>query len=300
MLLFRIQSAVALFTCSCMLSATTISPSDIGIVMANGVVRVDGTTVQGNSTLFEGSIVQTGDVRSDIHLKDGTQVVINPSSQVKIYRGQSVLEKGVLQQRNSANRTVVANGLRVSAEGKNSVLMVGVKDSTQMEVSANGGEAEVRTASGDLVARIEPGKVLSFTSMADTARDSSTTQIQGILRKDAGGRYLLTDSPSNVTFQVQGKDLEEYLGASVGIDGTIVASLSSANEPRIIQATRVTDLNAYAAAGGQNTGGARPAGQGPLWTGGTIIFAIVVATGGVLLGLAAAGKLGNGPSVSRP
>jgi hypothetical protein len=283
------------------LSAATLSPSNVGIVMANGEVRVDGVSIQGNSNLFAGSVVQAGNVRSDIHLNDGTEVLLNPSSQVKIYQERSILEKGVVMQRNSINHPVIANGLRISPNGKNVSVMVGVIDPTHMEVLATGGEAEVRIGSGELVARVEPGKVLSFTASANGAKDASTAEIQGILRKDRSGRYLVTDTPSSVTFQVQGQGLEKYLGASVAVNGTVLGGLASASGPRIIQAAHVMNLNAdYEGADGQMNRGARRAGIGPLFNTSSIIFLVVVAAGGTLLGLAAAGELGNGAPASRP
>ena len=299
MLPLRIQSAVSLFTCTCVLSAATLSSSNIGIVIANGEVRVDGASIQGNSNLFSGSVVQAGNVRSDIHLKDGTEVLLNPSSQVRIYQEHTILEKGLVTQRHSVNHSVIANGLRVLPEAKAGEVTVGVRDATHMEVMATGGEAEVRTPTGELVARIESGKVLSFTT-GGGGKDSSIAEIQGILRKDSSGHYLTTDMLSNVTFQIQGSGLEKYLGASVAIDGTVMGGLASASDPQIIQAVHVTNLNAtYEGAGGQNNGGVQPAVKGG-FNRSSIIFLIVITVGGTLLGLAAAGELGNGTPASRP
>jgi hypothetical protein len=47
--------------------------------------------------------------------------------------------------------------------------------------------------------------------------------IHGILRKDHPGRYghfLLTDMASNVTYELQGSDLDDLVGASVEVTGS--------------------------------------------------------------------------------
>ena len=52
-MLVKVQSAIALFTCGCLVSVAA-SPSSIGIVVTRGQAQVDGAFVRGNSTLFRG------------------------------------------------------------------------------------------------------------------------------------------------------------------------------------------------------------------------------------------------------
>ncbi len=52
-MLIKLQSAIALFTCGCLVSVAA-SPSSIGFVVTSGQVQVDGALVHGNSTLFQG------------------------------------------------------------------------------------------------------------------------------------------------------------------------------------------------------------------------------------------------------
>ena len=59
-MLVKLQSAVSLFTCSCLVSLAA-SPSSIGFVVTSGQAQVDGAVVHGNSTLFQGSVVQAGE-----------------------------------------------------------------------------------------------------------------------------------------------------------------------------------------------------------------------------------------------
>ena len=63
-MLVRVQSAISLFTCGC-LAAVAASPSSVGFVVTSGQVQVDGAVVRGNSTLFQGNVVQAGEATSD-------------------------------------------------------------------------------------------------------------------------------------------------------------------------------------------------------------------------------------------
>jgi len=225
----KLQSAISLFTCSCLISFAA-SPTDVGVLVTNGGAQVDGTAVHGNSTLFQGSQVKAGEATSNIRFSDGSTLVLQPGAAVKVYRDRSELQQGIAVQRAIDGRTLVADGLKVSSSSANGSVVVGIKDSSYFEAVAQDAPGEVRTPQGTLVARLEPGKPLSFSI--------SEANPEGAGIPSGGGR-------------------------------------------------------------GQQ-GGAAPAARTP-FTVGSIIFLAVVAAGGVLLGLAAAGKLGNGgPSVSTP
>jgi len=59
-----------------------------------------------------------------------------------------------------------ADGLKVSSLFPQGAAVVARKDKSHLEVAAQGGPVEVRTAAGDLVARLESGKALSFAIQA--------------------------------------------------------------------------------------------------------------------------------------
>ncbi len=72
----KLQSALSLFTCGCLVSAAA-SPSSIGFVVTNGQAQIDGMAVRGNSTLFQGSVVQAGDVTSDLMFSGGSNLLLS-------------------------------------------------------------------------------------------------------------------------------------------------------------------------------------------------------------------------------
>jgi hypothetical protein len=282
----KLQSAISLFTCGCLVSAAA-SPSNIGFVVTSGQAQIDGMTVYGNSTLFQGSVVQAGDVTTDLMFSGGSNLLLQPGSAVKVYREYAVLQHGVAIQRRTQGYTLVADGLKVSSLSPQSAIVVGLKDRSHVEVAAQGGPAEVRTAAGDLVARLEPGKALSFaiqvpaqepssipsqqnsapTPAGQTAPTTPPTQaapspvvqvtLHGILRKDHAGRYghyLLTDSATNVVYELQGPDLEDLVGASVEVTGSTFDATPAEGASKVVSVSDIQQVplgkgNATVAAG---------------------------------------------------
>jgi len=246
----KLQSAIALVTCSCLVCLAA-SPSSIGIVVTSGLAQVDGAVVRGNSTLFQGSVVQSGTATSDLMLPGGSNLLLQADSAVKVYREYAVLEHGAAVQRGS--NTLVADGLKVSSLSPQGAVFVAIQDGSRLSVAAQGGAAEVRNPAGDLIARLEPGKALSFAIQATSPTPTTTAQspappgtqltLHGILHKDHPGRYghfLLTDIPSKVTYELQGPGLDDLVGASVEVTGS---SFDTAPAEGASQVLSVSDVH---------------------------------------------------------
>ena len=246
----KLQSAIALVTCSCLVCLAA-SPSSIGIVVTSGLAQVDGAVVRGNSTLFQGSVVQSGTATSDLMLPGGSNLLLQADSAVKVYREYAVLEHGAAVQRGS--NTLVADGLKVSSLSPQGAVFVAIQDGSRLSVAAQGGAAEVRNPAGDLIARLEPGKALSFAIQATSPTPTTTAQspappgtqltIHGILNKDHPGRYghfLLTDIPSKVVYELQGPGLDDLVGASVEVTGS---SFDTAPAEGASQVLSVSDVH---------------------------------------------------------
>ena len=294
----KLQSAISLFTCGCLVSAAA-SPSSIGFVVTNGQAQIDGMAVHGNSTLFQGSVVQTGDVTTDLMFSGGSNLLLQPGSAVKVYREYAVLQHGMAIQRRAHGYMLVADGLKVSSLSPQGAVVVARKDRSHLEVAAQGGPAEVRTAAGELVARLESGKALSFAiqapaqnpTPAPSQQNASPTPpeqnssppltgqssppppppavqitLHGILRKDHAGRYghyLLTDSATNVVYELQGPDLEDLVGASVEVTGSTFDVTPAEGASKVLF---VSDIQQVPLANGNTTvaaGAAAPAAPPP-------------------------------------
>ena len=160
-MVLRTQSLIALLTCACFVASASTT-SGIGIVVTNGQMLVDGAVVHGNSTLFPGSEVKAGEGVSNIRLSDGSTLTLQPGAAVRVYRDHSELRQGTATQRASGGRTLVADGLTVSSSTASGSVLVGIRDDSHFEAVAQGAPAEVRTPTGTLVARLDPGIPLTF------------------------------------------------------------------------------------------------------------------------------------------
>lgn len=246
-MLAKVQSAISLFTCGCLVSLAA-SPSSIGFVVTNAEVQVDGAAIRGNSTLFPGTLIQSGNGTSDLIFPGGSSLLLQPGAAARVYREYAVLQNGTATQRGSHG--LFANGLKVSSISSSGAVVVGIKDPFHLVVTAQGGAAEVRNASGAMVARLDAGKALSFALQASPSNGAAQSDapqqavpplaqnaapadnpqlgpqvtLHGLLRKDHAGRYghfLLTDLATNVTYELQGPGLDDLVGGSVEVTGSL-------------------------------------------------------------------------------
>ncbi len=290
-MILRLQSAISLLICSCLITVTSAASSNIGLVMTTGEVEIDGSRVPGPAVIFSGSLISSGDRSSNLQFSDGTSAVMKPGATMTVYRERSVLQRGVTMQRGVDKHSLLADGLRISGETPNAAVLVGVKDASYFEVAAQEGESDVWTSSGSLVARVEPGMTLNFAlSQATGTQENTDVRLCGDLQQN----YQLTDVLSNVTYQLQGTDLGPLVGKSVRVTGTILGNPSST--PRVIAVSKIQKLNHPCV----NGPGAAPAEAGGITSKGGIAFLVFVAAGATLLGLGAAGALGVSPSPVTP
>jgi hypothetical protein len=254
----KLQSAIALVTCSCLVCVAA-SPSNVGIVVTSGQAQIDGAIVRGNSTLFQGNFVQAGQGTSDLMFTGGSNLLLQAGSAVRVFREYAVLDHGAAVQRGS--NTLVADGLKVSSLSSQGAVFVAIQDGSRLSVAAQGGVAEVRNPAGDLVARLEPGKTLSFAIQDSTGVPQAPPQptttgqspapagtqltIHGILHTDHPGRYghfLLTDIPSKVTYELQGPGLDDLVGASVEVTGTTFDTAPAEGASKVLSVSDIHQM----------------------------------------------------------
>ena len=249
MIVLQFRSAIALFTCNCLVSVALASSSSIGLVMATGDVEVDGQRVPSNSAIFSGSRIFSGDKTSNLQFSDGTRAVMNPGTTMTVYRERSVLQQGVTTQRGIDKHFVLANGLRISSTTSNVTAMVGVRNDSYMEVSARDGEADVWNASGKLVAKVEPGQPRSFTYQQAPAGGSvGSIDLCGRLRPG----YLLSDEPTRTTYKLKGSDLDSFMHKRVRVAGTMdfARGTPSSTAPSVVTVDGIQRLQGSCDAGG--------------------------------------------------
>jgi hypothetical protein len=291
-------SLFSLLSCSGLVFLVAAPPS-IGMIRSMGDFQVDGSTVRGNATIFEGSTVQTTAVASTIQLSSGTEIVLEPGSRVKLYRDKSILERGAQSIKNSRGHLIEAATLRISPADNSTVAEIRAQDSNRVSIAARMGSVDVRNGVGVLIASVRPGWALAFDTQAGNAPTAS--KVSGCLVKK-GDKYLLTDRTTHVTIELQGPEVAKSAGHQVEITGSMVPSATPAGgASQVVQIVSVDSVGAPC--GGSAGGVAAGAGGGAALSTGAIV-AIVggVAAVAATVGLAAAGTFSgrSSPAVSTP
>src|SRR5664280_2661127 len=117
----------------CMLSNATAGTVSIGTASARGDMRVDSYVVKGNATLFDGSVVETGQATADLRLDKGTQITMATSSRGTLYRDRLVPQQGESELAASSSFQLEANGLHVTPNTPNSRGVVSLKAGNTVE-----------------------------------------------------------------------------------------------------------------------------------------------------------------------
>ena len=299
----------------CTVTTLIASSTAIGLATANGSFLVNAAKVWGNTTLFDGSIIETAKAASELRLNNGAQFRLGAESRATVYGGRLVLEKGGSRIESAVAYPVEAQSLRIYPAAAGALAQVQLADAGQVTVAALRGAVRVINASGTLVANVAAGNSLSFDPQAGAAAPSKASGC--LLRKD--GKFIVVDQTANVTLQVQGSGLEKEVGNRVEITGAVdSASPSVTGASQLINVQSVTRSakggcasvakKVGAAAGGAAAAGAAAAGAaGGAAAAGIGAAATVAVVGGVAVagtvgGLAAAGTFTgeeSRPSTSR-
>jgi hypothetical protein len=320
-MLRNLQSAVALLTCGCMVGYAAV-PVSIGILVTDTPALVDGIPIRGNSTLFSGNVVKAASAASSLRFADGSSLVLQPGAQVRVFRDYSVLEHGDATQTGSDRRELIVDGLTVASLSGQGAVAAGWRDNSHFEAVAENGPAEVRTPVGQLVARLNPGERLSFTtSVASPAQQEAPPPpagppitVRGILRQEPEGEFKITNDTDGEEYIVEGDIPDNALGASVQIRGNSTGAATNimCHTPSAVGGSApcqiiIAHSIRVLAAGSTKQQGPKEEGPAPTPTAqsshrqtGTLIIIAAVAGGGALVALLALGQSSGNPSTSAP
>ncbi|MGA2598144.1 MAG: hypothetical protein ABSH09_14265 [Bryobacteraceae bacterium] len=260
----------------------------IGILTTIGAVRMDNAEVRGTGTVLEGSVIETSTNPAQLTLKNGTRCELSPDSKVKVYDKRILLEKGASQFHSAGVFPIVVNSLSVAPTASSTIRVYKVGPKT-LEVSAVSGQAEVRNASGLLIARVFPGSALDF-DQEPGGGATAPEKVSGKVEKSADGHYYLTDVTTKTTFELVGDNLDKSVGSCVAVTGTPDANAATQIHVMTISDVPCKKLGLPAGAAGGAAAGASTGLSTPA------IIAIIggVAVGGSLGGAAAAGVFSGG------
>ena len=267
-MLRKLQVAAMLL---CMLSYAAAGTVSIGTASARGDMRVDSYLVNGNATLFDGSVVETGQASVDLRLGKGTEITMSTASRGTVYNDRLVLQRGQSELTASSSFQLEANGLRVTPNEPNSRGVVSLMTGNTVEVASLNGSFGVTNDQGVLLANVRPGRMVSFAM--EGGGDPTTFSGVGIVSFENGQYYLETGE--NEKYELTCKDLKKYVGDKVFVFATMQPSSTQTGGVTSPLCVKSIQLNgADAGAGGMS--------QGTKW----IIAGVVVGAGvGIGIGI---------------
>ncbi len=276
----------------------------IGIATASGHFMLEKSQVWGNSSLFDGSTIQTDAASSDLALRNGVKVQLGAKSRARVYENRLALEKGAGQMTATAPYEIDAAGLKITGE------RVRVSVTDQVEVMAFAGSARVMSGSGQLLAAIPAGRSMNFAMQA--GQTGAMTRSGCLLYKD--GRYILQDENTQEVAELNGSNLAQNVGNRVEAVGTIaparpvvkaativmnVTSLTSKSQGGCLSVASALDAKTEAPASASSSTPASAAAKtvpaaaktgGGMSTGAKVGIVAAIAGGGAGAALALGGK----------
>jgi len=213
-MLRKLQVAAVL---SCMLSYAAAGTVSIGTASARGDMRVDSYLVKGNATLFDGSVVETGQATAELRLNKGAEVTLSTGSRGTLYSDHLVLQQGESELAASNSFQLQAIGLRVTPKEPNSRGVVSLKAGNTVEVASFKGSFGVTNDQGLILANVLPGRSFSFAMQA--GGDNGIFSGVGLVSYEDGQYYLTTDA--DVKYLLTCRDLHKYVNDKVVVSGTV-------------------------------------------------------------------------------
>lgn len=264
-------------------SSLALASTAIGTASARGDIRVDGYSIVGNATLFDGSAVETSQATATLRLDKGTEIKLATGSLGMLYRDHMVLQHGKSELATSDHFQMEASGFRVIPTESNARGVVAVNGLGSIEVAALNGSFQVTNGRGMVLGKVVPGSAMSF-----AGQGSGSITVTGKV-SSVNGHYYVTDG-NGVMHEIVGRDadqevankgLDKWVGKTVTINGTIDTGMTATGG-----AANVIDVSSIGRGAGAYGAGA-PGGGGAGWTGADL-------TVGVIEGGAALGALGWG------
>jgi len=158
----------------------------IGIAVANGTFQVDNAQVTGNTTLFDGSKIETTDSSSRLRLRDGTRVELAAGSRVSVFQNRTLIEKGLGEFHAAPAMKSRARGFANLERREGSIVRVRLDGEKMVLVAALNGPARVFKTSGALIAKRGRRRHLCVSS---PALPESAARMSGCLLRSPAGSF---------------------------------------------------------------------------------------------------------------
>ena len=219
---------LALAVVFCTLPYASAGTTVIGTASVRGDMRVDGYRVSGDATLFDGSVVQTGQASAALHLNKGVEIKFATDSRGTLYRDRLVLQQGSSEWTPSSSFSLEASGLHVTPDEPNSKGLVSLGGALTVEVTALTGGFQVKNDNGMLLARVSPGHTMSFGAFQSGTSASNSVTVTGDV-SFTGGICFLYVPGTGVVYELKGMDFSKQFGATITVTGMIDPNAKPAN-----------------------------------------------------------------------
>lgn len=205
----------------CVSSYALAASTSIGSVTARGETKIDNHNVQGSGTVFDGSVVETGQSISsgaDLRLANNEEVTLLRDSRGTLYSDHFVLERGAARLGLTDSFCIQANGVVVVPTEAHSSGIVSIDQANSVTVEAKNGTLEIRNPAGAGVARVHSGTALTFSSV--TGKSTGEFSAAGTVSSE-NGHFYLSSSETGMKYEMKGDDLKSYEGSSVVASGVL-------------------------------------------------------------------------------
>jgi hypothetical protein len=190
-------------------------------------MRVDGSAITGNATLFDGTAIETSQAFAILRLNKGTEIRLGSGSVGMLYRDHMVLQHGKSELSTSDSFQMQASGFHVIPTEANARGTVFVTGQGSIQVAAMTGVFQVTNSRGFVLAQVHPGSAMNFAMQAA----GSTTSFCGKLTT-SNGHFYVTESGGAV-HEIVGHDVDKeaanksfarFVDKHVSVSGTIDTS----------------------------------------------------------------------------
>jgi hypothetical protein len=232
--------------------ALAVTPS-IGSVIARGETRIDNQQVQGSGTVFDGSVVETGQSISsgaDLRLANEVEITLLRDSRGILYRDHFMLQRGTAQLGSTDSFRIQANSMVVVPTEAHSSGIVSIDPANSVTVEVKNGTLEIQDSTGAGVALVHPGHPLKFSSATDKspAEFSATGTVSS-----EDGHYYLNSTETGMKFEVKGDNLQNYDGTSVIASGVLESvAAPAAGVAGLLRASSIRSYQEFALPGLSN------------------------------------------------
>src|SRR5579863_6389991 len=180
--------------------AMAASPS-IGSATSRGELKIDNYLVSGSGTVFDGSVIETGQSAmsiADLRLGIDAMISLSVGSLGILHRDRFELQRGQVELSSTSSFQVEVNGLTVAPHQAHSDGVISIEAGNSVKIVAHSGDLEVKDSTGRTIALIHPEHPLQFSLL--NGRSSSDFSATGVVSSEKGHYYLRT-SETDVRYE---------------------------------------------------------------------------------------------------